>query len=82
MTQPFGEQESVEAITKAMGLMALIEMIDHMNQVISAFEIAQVFSPEGTKVLNESTKDYFKELTNLINAEREIAKTQKAQRDN
>jgi hypothetical protein len=80
MTQPLGEFEA-DSVTKAMGIMALIEMVDHMNQVVAAFEIAGVFTPEGTEVLSKKTATYFQELTNLINAEREIASLKKAQRD-
>lgn len=81
MTQPFGDPAHMDALTKALGIMSLIEMIDHMNQVVAAFEIAGVFTPEGTKVLSEKTADYFNQLNDLIKAEREIYEVQKAQRD-
>jgi len=81
MTQPFGDLPDADAITKALGVMSLIEMIDHMNQVVAAFEIAGVFTPEGTEFLSKKTATYFTELTDLINAEREIMNLKKAQHD-
>lgn len=81
MTQPFGDLPDVDNITKALGIISLIEMIDHMSQVVAAFEMAGVFTPEGTKVLSDNTKDYFNKLTLLISAEREIFEVQKAQKE-
>ncbi len=79
MTQPNGEQ--YEALTKALGIIALIECIENLNKVVSGFEIAGVFTPEGTNVLSNITKNYFDELRNLIDAEREILAIQRAQRE-
>lgn len=81
MTQPFGDLPSVDALTKALGIMSLIEMIEHMSQVTAAFEIAGVFTPEGTKVLGDMTKKYFDQLNDLITAERDIFEAQKAQKE-
>lgn len=79
MTQPNGEQ--YQALTKALGVIALIECIDNLNRVISGFEIAEVFTPEGTQVLNEITKNYFDRLRELIDVEREILVIQRSQRE-
>lgn len=81
MTNPFGEEQNMDDLTRALGIIALLEMIDHVNQVAGAFEIAGVFTPEGTKNLGEITKVYFEALNDLIKAEREIFEIQRAQRD-
>lgn len=79
MTQPNGEQ--YESLTKALGIIALIECIDNLNKVVGGFEIAQVFTPEGTNVLSSITKNYFDDLRKLIDAEREILAIQRSQRE-
>lgn len=81
MTNPFGEEQNMNDLTRALGIIALLEMIDHVNQVATAFEIAGVFTPEGTNVFTEKTTDYFNALNDLIKAEREIYEAQKVQSD-
>lgn len=81
MTNQFGEEQQADALTKALGVMALLEMISNINQVVGGFEIASVFTPEGTTALNGITIAYFKALNELISAEREIFQIQNAQRD-
>lgn len=81
MTQPFGEEKHLDALTKALGVIALIEMIDHMNQVVAGFEAAGVFTPEGTRVLSDKTSTYFDDLKSLIEAERQILRIQRSQED-
>lgn len=79
MTQPFGEH--YQSLTKALGVIALVECIENLNKVVGGFEIAQVFTPEGTDVLNRITKEYFDQLRELIDAEREILAIQRAQQE-
>lgn len=79
MTQPNGEQ--YQSLTKALGVIALIECVENLNKVVYGFEVAEVFTPEGTNVLNEITKNYFDRLRELIDAEREILAIQRAQRE-
>lgn len=79
MTQPDGEQ--YKSLTKALGVVALIECIENLNKVVYGFEVAEVFTPEGTTVLSEITKDYFDRLRALIDAEREILAIQRSQRE-
>lgn len=79
MTQPNGEQ--YQSLTKALGVIALIECVENLNKVVHGFEVAEVFTPEGTNVLNEITKNYFDRLRELIDAEREILAIQRAQRE-
>ncbi len=81
MTQPFGDGKDLDPLTKALGVMALIEMIEHMNQVVSAFEMAGVFTSEGTQVLSERTAEYFNNLKDLIEAERQILEVQRSQQE-
>jgi len=79
MTQPNDEQ--YQSLTKALGIIALIECVSNINKVVQGFEIAEVFTPEGTQVLNGITKDYFDRLRELIDAEREILAIQRAQQE-
>lgn len=81
MTQPFNEDQE-NALLKALGVIALIEMIDNVNRVVAGFEIAGVFTPEGTKVLSDITSDYFNKINDLIQAERDILQAQRAQKEN
>ena len=79
MTQPNGEQYS--SLTKALGVIALIECIENLSRVVQGFEIAGVFTPEGTAELNEITDTFFNQLRKLIDVEREILAVQKSQQD-